>query len=81
MDDLPKSQFNNEKRKERPKEEINDLEKITGPHISGVIMKEGCPLLPPWTRQTNVPHVFLDRAFAHVNIEFQWYIASQSTIF
>ena len=25
MDDLPRSQFNNEKRKERPKEEIDDL--------------------------------------------------------
>jgi len=25
MDDLPRSQFNNEKRKERPKKEIDDL--------------------------------------------------------
>jgi hypothetical protein len=28
MDDFPRSQFNHEKRKERPKEEIDDLEKV-----------------------------------------------------
>jgi hypothetical protein len=71
MDDLPRSQFNDEKREERPKEEIGDLEKIAGPHISSVMMEESRPLLPTWTRQTNLPHVFLDRAFAHANIEFQ----------
>lgn len=38
------------------------LDLLTGNAITG---------LPPWTRQTKVPHVFLDRAFAHANIEFQ----------
>src|SRR5436305_11179859 len=33
MDNLPRSQFNEEKREERPKEEIGDLEKIAGPQI------------------------------------------------
>ena len=77
MDDLARSQFNDEKREKRSKEEIGDLEKIAGPYISSVILEEGRPLLPAWTRQANVPHVFLDRAFAHANIEFQ-YLASNA---
>jgi len=71
MDDFPRFQFNDEKRKERTKEEIGDLEKIAGPHISSVIMEEGRPLLPSWTRQMNVPHVLLDRSFAHANTQFE----------
>jgi hypothetical protein len=35
-----------EKRKERPKEEISDLEKIASPDFSGMIAEEGRPLLP-----------------------------------
>src|SRR5215470_16829772 len=45
MDDPPRSQFDNEEGKKRAKEEIGDLEKIAGPHIGSVIMKEGRPLL------------------------------------
>src|SRR6266568_6649907 len=71
MDDFPRFQFNDEKRKERTKVEIGDLEKIAGPHISSVIMKESRPLLPSWPMQANVPHVFLDRAFAHANIQLE----------
>jgi hypothetical protein len=49
MDDLARSQFNEEKWKKRLKEEIGDLEKIAGPDISSVIMEKGRPLLPAWT--------------------------------
>ena len=34
VDDFPRFQLNEEKRKERTKEEVGDLEKIAGPHIS-----------------------------------------------
>src|SRR6266851_1231484 len=40
VDDFPRFQVNDEKRKERPKEEIGDLEKIAGPPISSVIMED-----------------------------------------
>src|SRR5258708_40096568 len=67
IDDFPRLQFNEEKRKERTKEEIGDLEKIAGPHISSVIMQEGPRLLPSRPGHTNLPHLLLDRAFAHAN--------------
>src|SRR5258708_22518591 len=50
MDDFPRLQFNEEQRKERTKEAIGDLEKIAGPPSSSLLMEEGRPLLPAWTR-------------------------------
>ena len=38
---------------------------------SSVIMEEGRPILPSWSRQANLPHVLLDRSFAHANIQFE----------
>jgi len=71
MEDFPRFQFNDEERKERTKVEIGDLEKIAGPPISSVMREEGRPVLPSWTRQTNVPHVLLDRSFAHANTQLE----------
>jgi hypothetical protein len=34
MDDFPRFQFNDEKREERPKVEISQLEEIAGPDLS-----------------------------------------------
>ena len=62
MDDFARFQFDEEKRKERPKEEISDLEKIASPDFTAMIAEEGRPLLPSWATVANVPHVFLDRA-------------------
>ena len=62
VDDFPRFKFDDEKRKERTKEEISDLEKITGPDFSRMIAEERRPLLPAWAREANVPHVFLNRA-------------------
>jgi hypothetical protein len=71
MDNLPRSQFNDEKREERPKEEIGDLEKIAGPDLSPMIAQKRPPVLPRWARHTHAPHVLLNRSFADVNIQFQ----------
>src|SRR5258706_8911969 len=46
VDDFPRFQFDDEEGKERTEQEISDLQEITGPHISSVIMQEGRPLLP-----------------------------------
>jgi hypothetical protein len=62
VDDFPRLQFDEEKRKERPKEEISDLEKIASPDFSCMIAEEGRPLLPSWATEADVPHVFLNRA-------------------
>src|SRR5258708_37963185 len=71
VEDFPRFQFDEEKRKERPKEEISDLEKIASPDFSGMIAEEGRPLLPSWAREANFPHVFLNRAFAHANTQLE----------
>src|SRR5258707_3589885 len=36
-----------------------------------MIMEESRPLLPSWTRRTNLPSIFLDRAFAHANTQLE----------
>ena len=71
VDDFPRLQFDEEKRKERSKEEIGDLEEITGPDFSGMIAEERRPLLPSWAREANVPHVFLNGSFAHVYTQLE----------
>jgi hypothetical protein len=48
VDDFPRVQFAEEKRQERTKEEISDLEKITGPDFSRMSAEERRPLLPTW---------------------------------
>src|SRR6266446_225263 len=39
VDDFPRFQFDDEEGKERTEQEISDLQEITGPHISSVIMQ------------------------------------------
>ena len=46
MDDLPRVEFDDEKHKERTKEQVMDLEEITGSDISPMITEEGLPGLP-----------------------------------
>jgi len=60
-----------EERKERAEEEESRLQKIACPDLCSVIVQEGPPVLSPWSRRTHAPQVFLDRAFAHANIQFQ----------
>ena len=61
MDDLPRAQFKDEKREERPKEEIGDLEKIAGPDLSPdlspMIAQKRPQVLPRWPKRTHTPHV------------------------
>jgi hypothetical protein len=71
VDDFPRFQFDEEKRKERTKEEGSRLEKITGPDFSSMIAEERRPLLPAWAREANVPHVFLDGPLTHANIQLE----------
>ena len=50
VDNFPRFQFGDEEGKERTEQEISDLQEITGPNISSVIMQEGRPLLPSRAR-------------------------------
>ena len=46
MHDFPRFQFDDEERKERTEKEISNLEEITCPDFSGMIVKERRPVLP-----------------------------------
>jgi hypothetical protein len=71
MDHFPRLQFYDEERKERPKEEISDLQEVARPDLCRVSAQKGCPRLASWLLCANRPHVLLDRALAHTDAEFQ----------
>jgi len=71
VDHLARLQFNNEERKEGSKEEIGDLQEITGPDLCGVGVQKRAPLLTSWLVDANVPHVLLDSTLTHTKAQFQ----------
>src|SRR5215470_2311579 len=71
MDHPSRLQFYDEERKERPKEEISDLQEVARPDLCGVVARKGCPLLPSWRLCANSSHVLLDGALADPNAQFQ----------
>jgi hypothetical protein len=46
VDNLPRFQFNDEKRKERTEAQVGDVQEIAGPDLPGMIAQEGRPALP-----------------------------------
>jgi len=76
MDDLTRLQFDEEEGKEWSKEQIGDLQEVTGPDLCGVSAQEGAPLLPSWLLCANIPHVLLDRPLAHTQAQFQEFPAN-----
>ena len=46
VDNLPRFQFNDEKRKERTEAKVGHLQEITGPDLPGMSAQEGRPALP-----------------------------------
>ena len=71
MDDFPRWQFDDEERKKRTKEEVSHLKEIAGPDLVRMIAQKRPPVLPRRARRAHTPHVFLDRSFADVDIQFQ----------
>ncbi len=71
MDYFPRLQFNDEEGEERTEQQVGDREEVTSPDLISMSAQEGCPVLPPWLSCAHVPHVFLDRAFAHANTQFE----------
>jgi hypothetical protein len=64
-------ELDDDKGEERAKEEIGDLQKVTGPDVRRVIVQECRPVLLSWLWCTNGSHVLLNGALAHVDAEFQ----------
>ncbi len=71
VDHLARLQLDKEERKKRSKEQVGDLEEITGPDLCGVGVHKGRPLLAPWLLGANSSHVLLDGALADAKAQFQ----------
>jgi hypothetical protein len=71
MDDLSRLQLDDEKRKKRTEEEISDLEEITGPYVFCMMAQERSPILSSRLWGANGPHILLNCAFTHPNIQLE----------
>jgi len=50
MNDSPRVHIDNEEGKQRAKEEVCDLQEITRPHVFGMVLQEGSPVLSSSSR-------------------------------
>ena len=64
MDHSSCLELDEEEGKERPKEKVSHLQKVTGPNVRRVIAQKCAPLLTSWLLGANRPHVLLDGALA-----------------
>ena len=69
VDDFPRFKFDDEEGKERTKEEICDLQEITGPHLCRMIAQERFPALPTGSFGANLLHILLNGPFTDPNIQ------------
>ncbi len=71
MDDLPRLQLDNEEGEKGTKEEISDLQEITGPHLCRMIAEKGPPSLSISASWMDLLHILLNSLFTHVNIQLE----------
>ena len=71
MDDLPRLQLDNEEGEKGTKEEISDLQEITGPHLGRMIVEKGPPSLSTSASWMDLLHILLNGPFTHVNIQLE----------
>src|SRR5947209_7664950 len=67
MDHFARVQFDDEESKQGAKEEVGDLQEITGPHILRMVVQESGPVLSSLSWGASMPHVLLNGAFADVD--------------
>jgi hypothetical protein len=76
VDHLARLQFYDEERKERPKEQIRDLQEVTGPDLCCVSAQKRAPLLPSWLLGANRPQILLNGSLADMHAQFQEFSAN-----
>ena len=76
MDHLARPQFDKEEGKKRPKEQIGDLQEVTGPDLIGVRAQKDRLLLTSWLVRANSSGILLDGALTHMHPQFQEFIAN-----
>lgn len=65
------AQLDEEERKERPKEQISDLEEVARPDLCGVVAQKSRPPLASWLVGANSSHVLLDCSLADPQSQFE----------
>jgi hypothetical protein len=71
MDDFPRFQFNDEEGKQLTEEEVCHLQEITRPRLCRMIAEECLPTLATSSFWMNLPHILLNSAFTHPNIQLE----------
>ncbi len=71
MNHFARVQFDEEEGKQGAKEEVGDLQEITGPHILRMVVQESGPVLSSLSWGASMPHVLLDGAFANADASFE----------
>jgi hypothetical protein len=71
MDHFARVQFDDEEGKQGAKEEVGDLQEITGPHILRMVVQESGSVLPSLSWGASMPHVLLNGAFADADAQFE----------
>ena len=79
MDHPSRLEEGEEESKERSKEQIDDLQEVARPDLSGVSVQKGRPFLSSWLRCANFSHVLLDRALADAKAQFPTSCATRYT--
>ncbi len=71
MDHFSGLQFDDEKGEERAEKEVSDLQEIACPNLYCMIAQEGRPILSSRSRDTRLPHVFLNRSLRYANLQLE----------
>jgi hypothetical protein len=71
MDNLSRSQLDDEERKKWAEEEVRNLEEIASPDLCRMVAQERFPGLSTQPFAADGSHIFLDGSFTHPNIELE----------
>ncbi len=69
------SEFDDEQHVDRPKEQVDHGQEVTGPSFLCAILQEPVPILGRRSRRPNAAQVGVDRIFRHVQAEFEQFAA------
>lgn len=78
VNDLPRLQLDDEKRKKWTKEEISDLQKIASPYLCCMIAEKGLPGLATSAFWSDLLHILLDGSFTYVDIQLEEFTPMRS---
>jgi hypothetical protein len=71
----PRTEFDDEEHIDGPEEQVNDRQKVTGPHLLRMILQERVPILGRRMRGPDVPQVGLEGGLGDAKTEFQEFAA------